>query len=130
MPAKAMEPSSIHYPIDNDWLEQYAHNANKYVDIDEIKKGDSQYVADLIAMGKSVTVEGERQRANFHIQAVYIGSIGSGENNFINGRLREDSYDDQWCIAATSFLQVKMQRIYAKGTDARNIKFTGFTDNA
>ena len=132
MPAKAIEPPARHYPISNDWLNQFAHDATKYIDIREIKQdpASSQYLRDLVSMGVTINLNAEREKANFHLQAVYIGSVASGQNNMVRGRLAEDSYNDTWPVAAASYLQVKMERVYANGTDARDIKFTGFLENS
>ena len=120
-----------HYPIDDDWLALYTRggtleNNSRYVDIDEIRKNPqgSQYLLDLVTMGKSVDFTMEKIRASFVDNGTFVGDNDNGK--YIDGQLMDDTYRDKQKYAEGIEHPVRYKKIYAWETTARHIWFTGF----
>ena len=120
-----------HYPIDDGWLIRYgkggvAEDRNRYVDIGEIRINPqaSQYLNDLVAMGRSIDYGQEQVRASFVDNGTFVGDNDNGR--YIDGQLKDDTYRDKNKFAEGICHPVRYRRVYAWETNARHIWFAGF----
>lgn len=125
--SKLMQPPGRHYEINDAWLDRYATDATRYINLREIIDSagsiQSTYLNDLITMGALTrgNVAREAGRADFMINGLQIDTAGN-----INMCLFDDTYANVWTLAAGYIQWIRVGRIYARNTTARGIKICGF----
>jgi len=116
---------SRHYRINDDWLDKYAADETRYVDIFDIYDNptSSQYLQDLVAMGVEIDFERERAKVSFWGNGTRINN----ELKTIKGVYEEDSLLDVDSRTYFGFYNhpERYRRIYAHGTTARGIDILG-----
>ena len=121
--------ASRRYRIDNDWLDEYRNDATRFIDIFQIAKDptSSQYLTDLNSapLNRGVTLDQEQARASFWVNGFAVGDTDGGEN--VNCVYLEDdlAYNHTREFAGTVEHPVRIRRIYARGTQGRDIEFLG-----
>jgi len=118
------QSAARHYPIDDDWLDEFVNDRNRYVDIIEIRNQNSQYIQDLISMGKNVNVVQESQRACFILNGIRVGDTDGGK--YVRGIMEGEDYVDRNKYAELIDHPERFKRIYSFGTEARHIWFVGY----
>ena len=118
------------YTINDAWLARFTKDATeqdkgRYVDFNEIRKGTSQYVADIIAMGVNTSIDQERQRADFRLNGIRVGDTDDG--HYIDSILEGEGppQRDQQKYTEGINHPERHVRVWAWETTARHISFVG-----
>ena len=116
------------YMVNNDWLDRYTDDADRYVDLIEIAKTpqNSQYLRDLRAMGVDVDDGVESQRASFMINGLRAGDDDGGtqiDGVLLNEHPTIERFQNNY--AALVNHPERFRRFYAQGTQVRNLMWVG-----
>ncbi len=127
------QAASRRYVIDDDWLQEYGENGenpdrSKYVDLYEIstEPENSQYLTDLIAMGKNIDRAQEQLKASFLSNGIRVGDDDDGP--YIEGILEDESpawRNKNKYVGGINHPE-RYRRIWAYRTTARHIQFCGY----
>ena len=127
MAEQLIKGASRRYRIDNAWLNQFANDADRFVDVVQIKDDpqSSQYLADLVARGVNIDFEQESMRASFWINGFAVGDTDAGDN--VNCVYEEDdpAYNHVRAFSGAIEHPVRVRRVYARNTEGRDIEFLG-----
>jgi len=128
MAEQLIKGGSRRYRIDNGWLEKFKTDATKYVDVVQIsiKPRESQYLIDLIEMGRTIDYDQEQMRASFWLNGFVVGDTTTNGDT-VRGVYEEDDND---YIHRRPFIgaiehPVRVRRVYSQDTKGRDIEFLG-----
>lgn len=118
------QAATRHYAIDDEWLDQYANDRDRYVDIIDIRNQTSQYITDLIAMGRNIDVAQESMRACFITNGLRVGDTDGGK--YIRFMMEGDAFIGRNKYSEGINHPERMKRIYSFQTQARHLSFVGY----
>lgn len=116
------------YMVDNEWLDTYANDTERYVDIIEISKTpqNSQYLLDLQTMGRTIDFGQEQARAMFVVVGLRAGNSGGGtqlDGVMLSEHGVNDRFQNHYSALVTH--PERFRRFYASGTQLRDLMWLG-----
>jgi len=127
MAEQLIKGASRRYVISNRWLDEYSGDRTRFVDVVQIKDdpNNSQYLTDLINLGITIDRAQEQMRAAFWINGFAYGDDDDGTDVRYILEEDDDAYIHTRGVIAEIEHPMRVRRVYARGTQARDIEFLG-----